>query len=326
MNIGILGTGSIASVMADTLAQMSTARCVAVASRSQEKAQQFAEKHGIARAYGSYEELLNDPRVELVYVATPHSHHYPHAKMALEHGKHVLCEKAFTVNQKQAQALFDLAEEKHLLITEAMWTRYLPMRGTINEVMRSGIVGAPRILTANHVVPICQVPRMKEPSLAGGALLDLGVYSLNFAAMIFGSDPLSVTGTAQLTDLGVDAQEAITMTYADGRMALLHNSMMALGDKRGIIECENGYLEVKNIVKPEELRVYNRDNVLIAAYKEPKNITGYEYEIEACIRALDANGIECPLMPHAETLRVMGWMDSLREQFDVRYPEEIEAL
>ena len=326
LNVGILGTGSIAGVMADTISKMTSACCVAAASRDMEKGRAFAQKHGIPKVYGSYEELLDDPQVSLVYVATPHSHHYRWAKAALEHGKHVLCEKAFTVNAAQAKELFRISEEKHLLLTEAIWTRYLPMRGTINEVLRSGIVGMPRILTANLGEPISQVPRMKEPDLAGGALLDLGVYTLTFAAMIFGSNPVSVYAAGNLTEKGVDEQEAVTLRYADGRMALLHNSMTVMSDKRGIIECENGYLEVSDIICPKELRVYNRSRALIASYRAPKCISGYEYEVEACIRALDAGGTECPLMPHAETVRVMEWMDSIREQVGVKYPEEIEAV
>lgn len=326
LKVGILGAGGIASVMADTIGRMSTACNYAVASRDLKKSRDFADKWGVTKAYGSYEEMLNDPGVELVYIATPHSHHYPHAKMCLEHGKHVLCEKAFTVNAQQAEELFRISREKHLLITEAIWTRYLPMRGTINEVLRSGIVGRPWLLTANLGYMISQVPRLKEPELAGGALLDVGVYPLNFAAMVFGNDPVSITGTTILSEKGVDTQDSITLKYADGRMAVLNATMMGMSDRRGIIDCDNGMLEIINVNNPEELRVYNKDRVLIAAYKAPKKITGYEYEVEACIRALDAGGIECPMMPHAETVRMMQWMDDLRRQFGVRYPEEIEKL
>ena len=326
LKVGILGAGGIACAMAKTISQMPSACCFAVASRDLEKARKFAEKWGIKKAYGSYEEMLSDPGVDLVYVATPHSHHYPHVRLCLEHGKHVLCEKAFTVNAAQARELFRIAKDKRLLLTEAMWTRYLPMRGTINEVLRSGIVGKPWLLTANLGYMISAVERLKEPSLAGGALLDVGVYPLNFAAMVFGNDPVSIQGSAVLSDKGVDRQDSITLRYADGRMAVLNATMMGMSDRRGVIDCDNGMLEIVNINCPQELRVYNRERVLIASYRAPKCITGYEYEVEACIRALDAGGIECPLMPHAETVRMMEWMDGLRAQFGVRYPEEIEKL
>ena len=326
LKVGILGAGGIACAMAKTISQMPSACCFAVASRDLEKARKFAEKWGIKKAYGSYEEMLSDPGVDLVYVATPHSHHYPHVRLCLEHGKHVLCEKAFTVNAAQARELFRIAKDKRLLLTEAMWTRYLPMRGTINEVLRSGIVGKPWLLTANLGYMISDVERLKEPSLAGGALLDVGVYPLNFAAMVFGNDPVSIQGSAVLSDKGVDRQDSITLRYADGRMAVLNATMMGMSDRRGVIDCDNGMLEIVNINCPQELRVYNRERVLIASYRAPKCITGYEYEVEACIRALDAGGIECPLMPHAETVRMMEWMDGLRAQFGVRYPEDIEKL
>lgn len=326
LKVGILGAGGIACAMAKTISKMPSACCFAVASRDLEKARKFAEKWGIKKAYGSYEEMLSDPGVDLVYVATPHSHHYPHVRLCLEHGKHVLCEKAFTVNAAQARELFRIAKDKRLLLTEAMWTRYLPMRGTINEVLRSGIVGKPWLLTANLGYMISDVERLKEPSLAGGALLDVGVYPLNFAAMVFGNDPVSIQGSAVLSDKGVDRQDSITLRYADGRMAVLNATMMGMSDRRGVIDCDNGMLEIVNINCPQELRVYNRERVLIASYRAPKCITGYEYEVEACIRALDAGGIECPLMPHAETVRMMEWMDGLRAQFGVRYPEEIEKL
>lgn len=326
LKVGILGAGSIASVMAGTIARMDSACNEAVASRDFVKAREFADKCKVKKAYGSYEEMLADPDVELVYIATPHSHHYAHAKLCLEHGKHVLCEKAFTVNAAQAKELFAIADQKRLLITEAIWTRYQPMRGIINEVLESGIVGKPWLLSANLNYLISQVPRLKEPGLAGGALLDVGVYPLNFAAMVFGNDPVSITGTAVLTDKGVDMQESITLTWADGRMAVLHAGMMGLSDRRGIICCDNGTLEITNINNPSELRVFNLDRKLIASYQAPERITGYEYEVEACIRALSLGKTECLEMPHAETVRIMSWMDELRAQFGVKYPQNIEAL
>ena len=326
LKLGILGAGNIAATMAATTARMDDARCVAIASRDAAKAAAFAQKWNIPRAYGSYEEMLADPTVDLVYVATPHSHHYAHTRLCLEHGKHVLCEKALTVNAAQAQELFRLAEEKHLLLTEAIWPRYLPMRGIIEDVIKSGTVGQPRMLTANLGYLIGDVLRLKEPALAGGALLDLGVYPLNFAAMFLEGDPVSITGTAVLTKQGVDAQESITLVYADGRMAVLTASMNGLTDRRGILFCSNGFLEITNVNKPEKLDVYDAGRHLIASYEEPSCISGYEYEVEACASAIAQGLLECPQMPHAESLRMMRWMDELRRQFGVCYPAEIEKL
>ena len=326
LKLGILGAGNIAGVMAATVARMDDVCNYAIASRDPQKAAAFAQKWDMPKAYGSYEELVSDPDVELIYIATPHSHHYAHVRLCLEHGKHVLCEKALTVNAQQANALFELAKEKHLLLSEAIWPRYLPMRQIIEDVINSRIVGRPWMLTANLGYLISSVPRMQEPSLAGGALLDLGVYSLNFAAMFLGSDPISISGSAVLTDKGVDAQDSITLQYADGRMAVLTASMNGLSDRRGILYCSNGFLEVTNINKPEKLDVYDAGRNLIASYDEPPCISGYEYEVEACVRAIEEGRLECPQMPHAESLRIMRWMDSLRQQSGVRYPEEIERL
>ena len=326
VNIGILGAGGIAAKMAETVAQMDSVSNCAVASRDLAKARAFAEKWSVQKAYGSYEEMLQDPDVDLVYVATPHSHHYAHARLSLEHGKHVLCEKAFTVNARQAEALFALAAEKKLLITEAIWPRYMPMRRIIENVMNSGIVGAPTMLTANLSCRICDVPRMREPELAGGALLDLGVYPLNFAAMYFGSEPVSVSAAATLTEKGMDAQETALLRYADGRMALVIASMIGCGQSKGVISCEKGLLETDSVIHPQILRVYDDSGRLIAEHRAPACITGYEYEVEACVQAIAGGQLECPQMPHSETLRIMRIMDALRAQFGVRHPAQIEAV
>ena len=326
LNIGILGAGGIAAAMAKTVGQMDSVNGYAVASRDLAKAQAFSQKWNMQKAYGSYEEMLQDPNVNLVYVATPHSHHYEHARLSLEHGKHVLCEKAFTVNARQAEALFALAKEKKLLITEALWPRYMPMRHIIEDVIKSGIVGRPTMLTANFSCRICDVPRMKEPELAGGALLDLGVYPLNFAAMYFGSDPVSVSGAATLTEKGMDAQETVLLRYADGRMALVIASMIGLGQNKGVISCEKGLLEVDNLTNPRVLKVYDDSWRLIATHNAPACITGYEYEVEACVQAIENGDSECPQMPHEETLRIMRIMDDLRRQFGVKHPAQIEAV
>lgn len=326
LKLGILGAGKIAGTMAATVNQMDDVCCYAVASRDLAKASSFAAKWKVAKAYGSYEEMLLDPQVDLVYVATPHSHHYIHARLCLEHGKHTLCEKAFTVNAPQAEKLFCLAREKKLLLTEAIWPRYLPMRRIIEGIIQSEVVGRPRMLTANLCYPLSHVTRMQEPLLAGGALLDLGVYPLNFAAMFLGNDPVSITGSAVLTRQGVDAQDVITLRYADGRVAVLTASMESLSDRRGILYCSNGFLEVTNVNKPEKLQVFDASRNLIATYDEPACISGYEYEVRACARAIAEGKIECEQMPHAESVRIMRWMDELRRQFGVRYPDEIERL
>lgn len=322
MKMAILGAGSIAGTMARTMKAMQEVICYAVASRDYTKADAFAEKFGFEKAYGSYEEMLLDPEVELVYVATPHSHHYEHVKLCLNHGKHVLCEKSFAVNAKQAQEMFALAIEKKLLLTEAIWTRYMPLRKVLDDIIASGIIGDVSILTANLGYVINHKERIIEPSLAGGALLDVGVYTINFALMAFGHEIESITSTAVLTDKGVDAQNSITLVYKDGRMAVLNSTVRALTDREGVISGSKGFIVAENINNCERIRVYDLNRKEIACYEAPEKISGYEYEVSACIKALKEGKLECDEMPHAETIRVMQLMDDLRKHWGVIYPEE----
>lgn len=187
VKIGIIGAGWIAEQMAITLRGMTGVEAYAIASRSMQNAREFADRWGFARAYGSYEEMLDDEQVQLVYIATPHSHHLEHARMSLLRGKPVLCEKAFTANARQAEELLNLAHERNLFITEAIWTRYMPLSQTINKLIADGAIGHPMTLSANLGYPIGNRERLMQPALAGGALLDLGVYALNFASMVFGT-------------------------------------------------------------------------------------------------------------------------------------------
>lgn len=322
VRVGIIGAGNIAGKMALTLKQMDGVERYAVASRDGARAKAFADEYGFAKSFGSYEELASDPQVDLVYIATPHSHHCEHIRLCLENGRHVLCEKAFTINEKQAKEVLDLAKEKGLLLTEAIWTRYMPMRKTLDDVLKSGVIGSPRMLTANLGYLILDKERIKRPELAGGALLDVGIYPLNFAAMAFGSGIKSITGTAVMTELGVDAQNSITLVYPDGKMAVLNSSAEGLSDRRGTIYGDNGFVEVDNINNCEGIRVYDTDRNLVAEYGMPEQISGYEYEVEACVRAIESGALECPEMPHSETLRMMGWMDELRRQWGMIYPME----
>lgn len=324
MNIAILGAGNIATSMAITLQPLKGVTCYAVASRDKKKAQAFADKYGFQVAYGSYVDMLNDPEVELVYIATPHSHHYEHIKLCLEHGKHILCEKAFTANAKQAEEVLQMARDRGLLLTEAIWTRYMPMRETINSILRSGIIGKPTSLSANLGYPLEHVERMTKPELAGGALLDLGVYPLNFASMVFGDDIVGISAECVKYETGIDAQETIMLKYADGKMASLYATMLAQTDRRGVINGTNGHIVVENINNPEGIKVYNLERRLIAEYVAPTQVTGYEYEVMSAMDAIREGRLECPEMPHSETLRMMRLMDSIRKAWGITFPFEAE--
>ncbi|WP_394524841.1 Gfo/Idh/MocA family protein [Lacrimispora sp. JR3] len=322
IKIGILGAGRIAAVLADTMVQMPKVQLVGVASRSLYKAQEFASRFSIKKAYGSYEELAKDPEIQLIYIATPHSEHCRNAKLCLENGKHVLCEKSFAANASQAEEMIALAKEKNLLITEAMWVRYMPMAETIRKVIASGIIGEPMTLTANLCYLVSDKPRLIEPELAGGALLDVGVYTLNFASLIFGDDITDIKSSVVKTETGVDAQNSITLTYQGGKMAILNSSLRVISDRQGIIYGTKGYMVIENINNFESIKVYDTERNVVETYERPKQISGYEYQIEASADAIEKGLTECPQMPHKITLNIMNVMDELRRQWGIRYPFE----
>ena len=322
MKLAILGPGGIARSMATAAKGLPEVELYAVGSRTYEKAKAFAEEWGFEKAYGSYEEMLSDPQVELVYVATPHSHHYQYAKMCLEHGKHVLVEKAFTVNAVQAEELIRMSEEKGLLLAEAIWTRYMPSRKMIDDLVESGVIGKVTSLTANLGYVLPHVERLQEPSLAGGALLDLGVYPINFALMVFHGQVEKVTSTAVMSPKGIDWMNSITLTFDDGRMAVLHSNMLAQPDRQGVINGDKGYMEIQNINNCEEIRVYDLDRKLAATYPVQEQINGYEYELLSCVKSIREGKTECPEMPHSEILRVMRLMDGIRKEWGMKFPCE----
>ena len=322
MKIGILGTGGISRAVAPTLAAMEEIECYAVASRSQEKARAFAGEFGFEKAYGSYEALVSDPAVELVYVASPHSHHYAHMMLALSHGKHVLCEKAFTVNAAQAAMIRDYAAAQKLYAAEALWPRYMPSRRIIDEVIGSGIIGKPSILTANLSYVISENRRIVDPQLAGGALLDVGVYGLNFMMMHFGDDIARIAASAQMTDTGVDATEAIAVYYKDGRMANLTHGIYARSDRKGIIYGDEGYIVVENINNPQSVSVFDTRDKLLQQREFRHRLSGYEYEFAEAVRYIREGKTESGSMPLSESIRMMERMDEIRSQWGLVYPME----
>ena len=324
--VAIMGTGKIAGVMAQTLKNTKGVTCYAVGSRTEDKAKEFASKYGIKKYYGSYVSLVADPKIDLVYVATPHSEHFENVKLALSNGKHVLCEKAFMLNEQQAKTIFSLAEEKGLLVVEAMWVRFMPMRNKLMEILAGGVIGEPTMLTANLGYNIAAKERIAKPELGGGVLLDLGVYVLNFASMVFGGDVTDIVSMCSFNNLGMDLHDSITLRYRDGKMAVLNASGLSVSDRSGVIYGTKGYIVVDNINNFEGITVYDSDHKKVAYYKRPKQKTGYEYEVEACIRALNEKWIECPEMPHSESLKILNMMDFIRKTNGIFFPIEKEDI
>lgn len=318
--IGIIGAGWIADKMAEALAPLADYCVYAIASRSADKAASFARHWNVTKEYDSYEKLVQDKDVDLVYIATPHSHHYEHAMLAINQGKPVLVEKAFTANARQAEELLAAARAKGVFITEAIWTRYMPLSLKVKELMDSGIIGDPRVLTATLCYMMENKERIIRPELCGGALLDLGVYVLNFARMYFGTDIAKTVTNCILGPTGMDMHESISLTYANGRMANLQAGCLCLNDRQGIISGVDGYIRVDNVNCPEQIDVY-RNYKLVETYGRPEGmVNGYEYQVYECQRCISRGLLESPMMPHAETLAIMRQMDSLRQDWGVKYP------
>lgn len=321
MNIGIIGAGTIAHKMAETVTKSGIANMYAIASRSIDKAREFAAIYNIPKAYGSYEEIAADSDIDLIYIATPHSRHYEDCMLCIENGRNVLCEKAFTANAIQAKKLLEFAKEKNVFITEAIWTRYIPMRFVLDEILESGIIGEISSLTANLGYDLSMLDRLQLPELAGGALLDLGVYTLNFAVMAFGKDIAQIKSTCTLNKHGVDMNNSIIIKYKDGKTALLHSNFNAKTDRMGIIYGSKGRIEFKNINNCEGIKVLlNNDEVI--DYPVPPQVSGYEYEVISSLKAIKENRLECDEMPHSETIFIMELMDSLRKEWGIKYPFE----
>ena len=345
MRVGFIGAGGIAREMALTMRKLESPEyvitamrqmhspddgekeiagcdvpkieCTAVAARDLERAELFARTYGFRRAYGNYEELLADPEIDLVYIALPHSHHCRWTKSALAAGKHVLCEKAFALNEAEAREMVELAQKKGLLLAEAIWTRYMPSRKIIDGIIGSGELGEVHTVSANIGYPVFMNERMFRPELGGGALLDLTVYPLNFAGMVLGDNISGISASCIMDSHGVDGQNQVMIAYADGKMASLFASMYTMTDRTGWVYGEKGFLEVQNINNPEAIRLYRRGErnipFLEREYPVPPQINGYEYEVIACALAIRDGKYECGEMPHSETLNIMRQMDRIRK-------------
>ncbi len=322
MKIGVLGTGWIVMTVTPALKGIPDAECYAVASRTLARAQEAAKEYGYEKAYGSYEELVADPAVELVYVATPHSRHFEDMMLCIKHKKHVLCEKAFTLNAKQAREVQAAAKEAGVFVAEAIWTRYMPSRKLINDLLESGVIGEVTNLTANLSYPMRDKERILLPELAGGALLDLGVYGINFAFMHFGKEIARMESSVMKMPTGVDGQETITFFYKDGRMAVLTHGVYGRSDRKGIFYGDKGYMVVENINNPQSISIYDCGDNLLQHMDVPEQINGYEYQFMECIDLIEQGKTESVSMPMEETVQVMETMDALRKQWDFTYPGE----
>ena len=320
MRVGIIGTGWIAEKAAITLNELGDCEAYAVGSRTQEKADAFAAEWNIPKAYGSYSELIADPNVDLVYIGTPHSHHFDVTREALLAGKPCLVEKAFMANARQTKEIIDLAHERNVFLAEAIWTRYQPAVGIVNKLIADGRIGTPRLVTATLGYSMGDKPRIMRPDLCGGALLDLGVYALNFVRMFCAADVIRIESQCVKSGTGMDLTNAISLLLSNGMLANVQSSAACVGDNIGVIAGTEGNLIIDNINQPQTSTVNGPDRTYVETIHVPQQITGYEYQFMACRQALVDGLTEPREMPHAETLYIMQLMDDLRQKWGVCYP------
>jgi predicted dehydrogenase len=320
---GILATGGIAAAFTKDLLAHGH-RVTAVGSRTKASAESFAAAHGIPRAHASYEDLVQDPDLDVVYVATPHNLHAANAVLALENGKHVLVEKSFTVTEAEARTVVELGTAKGLTVVEAMWTRFLPHMEYVHSVVASGRLGDVRSLHADHTqsLPREDDHRLNNPRLAGGALLDLGVYPVSFAHDILGA-PVEITARASFTRTGVDAAVATVFTHAGGAISTSFSSMETRGPNRATILGTEGRLELAGTwYAPTTVSLLDARGHLIETWEHPVSGRGMQYQAAEVERLIREGAVESPLLTHEESLTVMRTMDTVRRVIGLEFPAE----
>jgi predicted dehydrogenase len=317
---GIAATGTIAASMCEALGHLPDAEVVAVGSRSQDSADTFAERFGIANAHGSYDALFADPDVDIVYVASPHSHHRSMTIAALDAGKHVLCEKAFAINAAQSREMVEAARRNDRFLMEAMWTWFIPAVVDIRQRVLDGEIGEPRIVEANFGIPVFdEHGRHRRADLAGGALLDLGIYPISFARFLLG-DPVAVCAHGVLAETGVDATVGGVVSFAEDRMAVFHTSLDMRTSLRATVFGTLGRIDVDApfwFPNGFTVRLDGEDPVHVEMPNQ-----GLAHEAQHAMDRLRAGHRESDVIPLDVTVSTMELLDEIRRQIGVVYPEE----
>lgn len=320
---GIMGTGWIAEQFAADLAYVENAQFVAVGSRTASSAGEFASKYDIPQAYGSYEELVKDPDIDVVYIATPHPLHREHALLCLQAGKAVLCEKPFTINGDELEELVAAAREQKLFLMEAMWTRFLPPIRQVREWLNAGLIGDVRLLKADFGFRSGWNPqgRLLNLELGGGALLDAGIYPVSFASMIFGTEPEKIWSTAHIGETGVDEQFSVILSYESGKTASLNGAIRLGLTNEAYIYGTNGYIHIPSFLNATSasLHVDGEEPVVVTDDRQEKGYSFEAYEVGQCL--LEGR-LESDVMPLDESLAIMRLLDQIREQWGLKYPSE----
>ncbi len=319
---GILGPGGIARAFAKDLTLLEGHTIGAVGSRSIDNAHSFAKDFG-GTAYGSYEQLVKDPTIDAIYVATPHPAHHDNVILALSAGKPVLCEKPFAVNAGEAQAMVDAAAKNKVALMEAMWARFLPHYSKVREIIASGVLGPILSIHADHGQRLADqnIPRLVEPHLAGGALLDLGIYPISFAHMILGN-PASITSSAIMTNKGVDAQTSMIFTYQSGAQSVLTTTMIEQTPCRAVVAGLHGWLEIdRTFYNPASMRVVLNDGT-VTQYPNTYTGHGLREQAESFKQLVQSGKVQSEILSWQDTIDIMKTMDAVREQIGLKYPFE----
>ena len=320
---GILATGWIAELFVKDLILAGHA-VTAVGSRAQASADRFALTFGIATAHGSYEALVADPNVDIIYIATPHPQHVSAAKLALNAGKHILVEKPFTLNAAEAAEIVALGQAKGLVVLEAMWTRFLPHMRRIHEILAAGTIGQVRSITADHRQKLPDDPahRLNALELGGGALLDLGIYPISFVWDVLGQ-PASIQASATFRETGADAQVATIFHFASGALATTLSSSDSAGPNRAAVVGTKGRIEIDRVwYSPTTFRVYDNDNTILEAFDHPVQGRGMQFQADEAARLISAGLTAGDIMPPSQSVAIMATLDEVRRQIGLQYPGE----
>ncbi|GMU94033.1 MAG: oxidoreductase [Candidatus Hydrogenedentota bacterium] len=320
---GILGTGAIARKFAKGLQALPDIKLAAVGSRTQQTAESFAEEYGFQKAHPNYIALAQDPDVDVIYISTPHHLHCENTLLCLRSGKHVLCEKPFAINAGEARRMIAEARKANLFLMEAMWTRFIPVIAKSREWIRDGRIGDARLVHADFGFQSRFDPqsRLFNPAYGGGSLLDVGVYPISFASMVFGGGPDHVSGAACIGETGVDEQAAMTLRYPGGRLAALSCAVRVETPHDAWILGTEGKIRV-------HAPFWCATAVTLHVGGEAETVTlphmtnGYEYQAMEVVRCIRNGEVESPVMPLDESLIVMETMDHLRHQWGLKYPME----
>lgn len=323
INVAIIGTGNIANVYAKVFNNAENINVYAVAGICLDDAQNFANKYGIEKAYGTCEEVINDDKVSLVYIATPPYLHYEMSKMFLEGGKNVLCEKPVTLNSKEAEELFKIAEEKNLFFSEAMWTRFMPVIKTVKDVLDSGKIGNIKFITASTAFNNSDDAQMTSLDLAGGMLLDCGIYVITSIFLLLGENYTDFSTSCILSEKGVDLRSITTFTYENNITATMFTSMDSYFENKIKISGDKGYMEIDVPYNWQNIKIYSPMNEILEEIQPPEQKSfGREYIADSVANAILSGKTYCEEASPDKTLAVMRVMDKLRNKWEMRYPKE----